>query len=122
MVLPCSFVPKRIACCSGLGAGNACEDRLKPGGKYEMATLELSENVSVNPATVRRLTTEAGALNATLGNPAKAGTRMSPYAGPKGNLKFPLDHPIPYKLIERIVKRRVRQNLAKTASKRRKKA
>jgi hypothetical protein len=52
----------------------AIRDRLKPGGKYEMATLELSENVSVNPATVRRLTTEAGTLNATLGNPAKAGT------------------------------------------------
>jgi uncharacterized protein YdhG (YjbR/CyaY superfamily) len=47
---------------------------------------------------------------------------MSPYAGPKGNLKFPLDHPIPYELIERIVKLRARQDLAKTASKRRKKS
>ena len=50
----------------------AIEERLKPGGKYEMATLELYENMSVNPATVRRLTKEAVALNATLGNPTQA--------------------------------------------------
>ena len=35
------------------------------------------------------------------------------YAGPKGNLQFPLDEPIPYKLIERIVKLRVKQDAAK---------
>jgi hypothetical protein len=49
------------------------EERLKPGGKYEMATLDLRENMSVNSATVRRLTKEAVALNATLGNPTQAG-------------------------------------------------
>ena len=27
---------------------------------------------------------------------------LSPYAGPKGNLKFPLDQPLPYALIERV--------------------
>jgi len=37
-----------------------------------MATLELHENMSVKPATVRRLTREAVALNAALGNPAQA--------------------------------------------------
>ena len=42
---------------------------------------------------------------------------VSPYAGEKGNLKFPLDQPIPFDLIERIVKLRVRQNLAKAAGK-----
>ncbi len=31
------------------------------------------------------------------------------YAGPKGNLRFPLDEPIPYDLIARIVKHRVKQ-------------
>ncbi len=41
---------------------------------------------------------------------------VSPYAGAKGNLRFPLDRPIPYALIERIVKHRVRQNLAKSAA------
>ena len=45
---------------------------------------------------------------------------VSPYAGEKGNLRFPLDRPIPFALIERIVKHRVRQNLAKAASARRK--
>jgi uncharacterized protein YdhG (YjbR/CyaY superfamily) len=40
------------------------------------------------------------------------------YAGPKGNLQFPLDAPIPYDLIERIVKWRVKQNEAKAAEKR----
>ena len=42
------------------------------------------------------------------------------YAGPKGNLQFPLDEPIPYDLIERIVKLRVKQDLAKAAANRKK--
>jgi uncharacterized protein YdhG (YjbR/CyaY superfamily) len=37
----------------------------------------------------------------------------APYAGDKGNLRFPLDRPIPYDLIEQIVKLRLKQNLAK---------
>lgn len=40
------------------------------------------------------------------------------YAGPKGNLQFPLDEPIPYALIERIVKLRVKQDEQKAATKR----
>ena len=44
------------------------------------------------------------------------------YAGPKGNLQFPLDEPIPYDLIEWIVKSRVRQVTEKAAAKRTKKA
>ena len=46
---------------------------------------------------------------------------ISPYAGEKGNLRFPLDHPIPYGLIERIVKHRVKQNSAKAAARKNKK-
>jgi uncharacterized protein YdhG (YjbR/CyaY superfamily) len=42
------------------------------------------------------------------------------YAGPKGNLQFPLDEPIPYDLIERIVKLRVKQDAEKAAAKRKK--
>lgn len=42
------------------------------------------------------------------------------YSGPKGNLQFPLDRPIPYDLIERVVKLRVKQDLAKAAAKRKK--
>ncbi|HEX3140242.1 MAG TPA: DUF1801 domain-containing protein [Rhizobacter sp.] len=43
----------------------------------------------------------------------------APYAGEKGNLRFPLDQRIPYGLIGRIVKARLRENLqkAKTRSK-----
>lgn len=35
------------------------------------------------------------------------------YAGPKGNLRLPLDQPIPYALIARIAKHRRKQNAAK---------
>ena len=45
---------------------------------------------------------------------------VAPYAGEKGNLRFPLDQPIPFALIERITKLRVKQNLAKARSKGRK--
>jgi uncharacterized protein YdhG (YjbR/CyaY superfamily) len=40
------------------------------------------------------------------------------YAGPKGNLQFPLDEPMPLDMIERIVKLRVKQDEAKAAAKR----
>lgn len=42
---------------------------------------------------------------------------VAPYAGPKGNLQFPLDKPIPFALIRRIVRLRVKQDLAKAAAK-----
>ena len=42
------------------------------------------------------------------------------YAGPKRNLQFPLDEPIPFDLIERIVKLRVKQDTAKAAARRKK--
>jgi uncharacterized protein YdhG (YjbR/CyaY superfamily) len=45
---------------------------------------------------------------------------IAPYAGPKGNLKFPLDRPIPYGLIRRIALLRVKQNQAKAAARGRK--
>jgi uncharacterized protein YdhG (YjbR/CyaY superfamily) len=40
---------------------------------------------------------------------------VAPFAGEKGNLRFPLDRPIPYKLIERIVRLRLKQNRASHA-------
>jgi hypothetical protein len=45
------------------------EPRLKPGGKYEMATLELREGDAIDGETASRLTREAVALNAAHGNP-----------------------------------------------------
>ena len=41
----------------------------------------------------------------------------SAYEGPKGNLRFPLDHPVPYALIGKIVKLRVKENLARAEAK-----
>lgn len=43
---------------------------------------------------------------------AKLQAAVAKYAGPKGNLKFPLDQPIPYALVARIVLFRAKQNLA----------
>jgi uncharacterized protein YdhG (YjbR/CyaY superfamily) len=51
---------------------------------------------------------------------ASVAKAVSPYAGEKGNLRFPLDQPIPYPLIERIAKFRASQNLAKANTRRRK--
>lgn len=45
------------------------EERLKPGGKYEMATVELRENEEVSAEVVRRLVAAAVRLNETLGDP-----------------------------------------------------
>jgi hypothetical protein len=47
------------------------EPRLKPGGKYEMATLELRERDTIKPAVAARLAREAVALNRTVGDPTK---------------------------------------------------
>jgi len=46
------------------------EPRLKAGGKYEMATMELVDGTPLERATVLALARAAAGLNATLGNPA----------------------------------------------------
>ncbi|HEY0915175.1 MAG TPA: DUF1801 domain-containing protein [Solimonas sp.] len=46
------------------------EPRLKPGGKYEMATLELQADTAISTAKVKALVRQAVALNQSLGNPA----------------------------------------------------
>ena len=56
----------------------AIESRLKPGGKYEMATLELRDDTTISLATVRRLTKEAVSLNKALGDPTKVTTSTDP--------------------------------------------
>jgi len=47
---------------------------------------------------------------------------IAPYAGEKGNLRFPFDEPIPYDLIARITALRLKQDLAKAALKRARKS
>ena len=44
----------------------------------------------------------------------------SAYAGEKGNLRFPLDEPIPYDLISKLVKARVRENRERADGKKKK--
>lgn len=45
------------------------EPRLKAGGKYEMATLELREGDKMEPKLVRTLVCDAVGLNQSLGDP-----------------------------------------------------
>jgi uncharacterized protein YdhG (YjbR/CyaY superfamily) len=44
---------------------------------------------------------------------------VAKYAGPKGNLKFPYDAPLPLALIARIVRFKVKQDLARQSAKQR---
>ena len=47
------------------------EPRLKAGGKYEMATLELREGMGIEEKVVRRLVKEGVKLNKALGDPTE---------------------------------------------------
>ena len=47
------------------------EPRLKPGGKYEMATLELVESTPLDLSTVVELVKKAVSLNAAMGDPTR---------------------------------------------------
>lgn len=49
----------------------AIEPRLRPGGKYEMATAELREGVAIDAAVVQRLVREAATLDEQLGDPTR---------------------------------------------------
>jgi hypothetical protein len=53
------------------------EPRLKPGGKYEMATLELRQGASITKAAVRRLAARAVELNQHLGDPTHDARRAA---------------------------------------------
>jgi hypothetical protein len=51
------------------------DERLKPGGKYEMATITLGEGDKISAAIVKRLVTSAIELNQELGDPTAAAKR-----------------------------------------------
>lgn len=55
----------------------AIDPRLKPGGKYELATMELREGMTVTAPQARRLAEAAVALNQSLGNPAVSDKQKS---------------------------------------------
>ncbi len=55
--------------------------------------------------------------------PQPSGTRafqkeLSPYKGGKGSIRFPLDQPIPYDLVEKIVRFRVEEETLRSERKR----
>lgn len=49
------------------------EPRLKPGGKYQMASIDLREGDAIGTALAKRLVKEAVALNQSLGDPTQLG-------------------------------------------------
>jgi hypothetical protein len=51
------------------------EPRLKPGGQYEMATLELKQETPLRQETVASLAAEAARLNRARGDPRHAARR-----------------------------------------------
>jgi hypothetical protein len=57
------------------------EPRLKPGGKYEMATLELVEGTPLERATVVALVEAAVTLNRTEGDPTRLAAPVRARAG-----------------------------------------
>jgi uncharacterized protein YdhG (YjbR/CyaY superfamily) len=77
---------------------------------YQMPTFKLNGNL-VHFAAFKK---HIGFFPPVRGD-ARLVKAVSPYAGAKGNLRFPFDRPIPYDLIARITKLRVKQNLAKAA-------
>jgi hypothetical protein len=57
------------------------EPRLRPGGKYEMATFDIREGVTIKPAVVSRLARQAVALNRKVGDPTKAAAERAKKGG-----------------------------------------
>ena len=83
--------------------------------KYLMPTFMLNGNLLYFAAFKKHI----GFFPPTKGDD-KLEREVSAYAGPKGNLRFQLDAPIPYALIARIVKLRVKQNLERAKAKKKK--
>jgi uncharacterized protein YdhG (YjbR/CyaY superfamily) len=79
---------------------------------YQMPTFTLSGNL-VHFAAFKK---HIGLFPPVKGD-EKLQADIAPYKGPKGNLQFPLDKPIPYALISRIVKCRVKEQLERAESK-----
>lgn len=61
----------------------ALEPRLKPGGKYEMATLEIREGTVVDARAMKRLVRAAVALNRVVGDPTGDAPPRKPAAASK---------------------------------------
>jgi uncharacterized protein YdhG (YjbR/CyaY superfamily) len=83
--------------------------------KYQMPTFVLKGNLVHFAVWKKHI-----GFYAPTGNEALK-DELSVYAGPKGSLKFPLDKPMPYRLITKIVKFRVKENLERAKARAKKK-
>jgi uncharacterized protein YdhG (YjbR/CyaY superfamily) len=84
---------------------------------YQMPTFTLNGKDLVYFAAFKK---HIGFYPAPIGN-AEFKADLSAYGAGKGTAQFPLDKPIPFDLITRIVKFRVKENLARAATKGKKK-
>jgi uncharacterized protein YdhG (YjbR/CyaY superfamily) len=80
--------------------------------KYSMPTFTLAGNLVYFAAFKKHV----GLFPPARGD-EKFKNEASAYEGPKGSLRFPLDAPIPYALIDAVVKLRVKENLGRTEAK-----
>ncbi len=81
---------------------------------YGMPTFDLSGNL-VHFAAFKN---HIGLFPPVKGD-AKLQAEIAPYKGEKGNLKFPLDKPIPHALIARVVKFRIKEQSKRAESRKR---
>jgi uncharacterized protein YdhG (YjbR/CyaY superfamily) len=80
---------------------------------YKMPTFNLNGHYLVYFAAYKK---HVGMYPVPAGD-AAFNQEIEAYQSGKGTLQFPLDKPIPYKLISKIVKFRVKESLEKTKSK-----
>lgn len=80
--------------------------------KYQMPTFTLNGNLVFFAAFKKHI----GFYPPTKGD-EKFKNEISVYEGAKGNLRFPLDKPIPYALISKIVEFRIKENLERAEAK-----
>lgn len=80
---------------------------------YKMPTFTLNGSYLIYFAGYKK---HISLYPAPIGNPEFA-EEIAPYESGRGTLKFPLEKPIPYKLITRIVKFRAKENLARAQAK-----
>ena len=84
---------------------------------YEMPTFNLKGQYLIYFAAYKK---HIGLYPVPTGD-AEFNEDISIYQTGKGTLQFPLDKPIPYKLISKIVKLKVKENLARAGAKEKKK-
>ena len=83
--------------------------------KYRLPTFVLNGNLVHFGAFKKHI----GFYATPTGN-EKFRKELSAYEGAKGSVRFPLDRPIPFGLVSKMVKFRVKENLARSVTKKQK--